>query len=188
MTGPRSGIAREARKSMPAAALLAALLLAGFSCGCGDGIDVIDDPVYGFRIGEKKEDLFERAGDTASWKPVKEDARTGPGETYELPGALDGSREVGRVRATFLGGRLMKLVVHMKRSTFTQLDYHKESLESLYGTRATCPDGTTETAFKTWRVKAPGMLVTLKLVIKKPEYDLFIQYTHDRYEELAGIK
>ena len=188
MTGRRISIAREARKSMPAAALLAAILLAGFSCGGGDGIAVLDDPVYGFRIGEKKEDLFERAGDAVSWKPLKEDARTGPGETYELPGALDGSREVSRVTATFLGGRLMKLVVHMRRSTFTQLDYHKERLESLYGTRATCPDGTRETAFKTWWIKAPGMMVTLKLVIKKPEFDLFVQYTHDKYEELAGMK
>jgi hypothetical protein len=180
-------MAPEARKSMPATILLAAVLLAGFSCG-GDGIDVLDHPVYGFRIGEKKEDLFKRAGEAVSWKPVKEDARTGPGETYEIPGALDGSREVSRVTATFLGGRLMKLVVHMRRPTFTQLDYHRERLESLYGTRATCPDGTTETAFKTWRIKAPGMLVTLKLVIKKPEFDLFVQYTHDRYGELAGRK
>ncbi len=188
MTGRRIGIARKARKSMPAAALIAALLLPCFSCGGGDGIDVLGDPVYGFRIGEKKEDLFERAGEAVSWKPVKEDARTGPGETYEIPGALDGSREAGRVTATFLGGRLMKLVVHMRRSTFTQLDYHQERLESLYGTRATCPDGTTETAFKTWRIKAPGMMVTLKLVIKKPEFDLFVQYTHDRYGELAGAR
>ena len=188
MTGGRTGAWRPRRGIIPAAALLAAVILQGFSCAGGGGIAVLDDPVYGFRIGEKKEDLFKRAGDAVTWKPIKEDARTGPGETYELPGALDGSKEVSRVTATFLEGRLMKLVVHMRRATFTQLDYHRERLESLYGTRATCPDGTRETAFKTWWIKAPGMMVTLKLVIKKPEFDLFVQYTHDMYEELAGIE
>ena len=63
MRGGRIVMALEARKSMPAAVLLTAILLAGLSCSGGGGIAVLDDPVYGFRIGEKKEDLFKRAGD-----------------------------------------------------------------------------------------------------------------------------
>ncbi len=169
-----------------AAVLFTAFVLLGASCSREGRIAVLEDSVYGFHLGEKKEDLLERINTAVTWTEIEDDPAGCRGEMYELSAAADGSRGIDRVRITFLRGRLMELVVYMKQTNVTQLYNLKTKLESRYGVQASSPGGDTEMAYKTWWIKAPGMSVTLRRITKKPETELYIQYIHERFQELAG--
>ena len=161
--------------------ILIALMAVLFSCSGGGGskVDVLEDPVYGFYLGERSGDLFERVQYRTSWEKI-ENPRTGyRGEMYEFSRPADGSREVSRLRLTFVDDMLMEVVAYMRSTNVTQLNLVKYRIEEEYGVTPSSPDGTTEMAYKTYWFKVPGMSITLRRITKNPEDELYIQYMHN---------
>ncbi len=157
-------------------------LLASASCsGTGDGGEdlKLDDELYGFFLGERKSDIFERARNRVEWKQIPNPRRECRGDLYILPGTLDGSPDVEKVRLAFLDGYLTEIIVYFKDTGVSRLERLKKELERRYGARATFPDGTVETAYKTYRIPGPGMSVTVRRITKKPTTELYVQYLHD---------
>ena len=161
------------------AALLA--FLSSCSGGGSRSVEVLEDPVYGFYLGEKSGDLFERVRHKTSWNKA-ENPRTGyRGEIYEFSRPADGSMEISRLRLTFVDDMLMEVVAYMRSTNVSQLNLLKNRIEEDYGVAPTSPDGTTEMAYKTYWFKVPDMSITLRRITKKPETELYIQYMHDEF-------
>ena len=128
---------------------------------------------------QKSGDLFDRVRQKTSWSRT-ENPRTGyRGEIYEFSRPADGSREISRVRLTFVDDMLMEIVAYMRSTGVTQLNLLKYRIEEDYGVKPTSPDGTTEMAYKTYWFKVPDMSITLRRITKKPEDELYIQYMHN---------
>lgn len=149
----------------------------------GDDIPVLEDSIHGYHLGEKMEDLFERAQYKVSWERCPSPRADDRGELYTFSGPLDHSAGIARIRMTFLDERLLEMVVYYKQTNVSMLIGLKSILEKKYSTIATSPDGTVETAYKTYRIKAPGMSVTLRRITKLPENELFVQYQHHLFRE-----
>ena len=60
---------------------------------------VLDENLYGFRLGEFIDDLYERSRYRLSWTKLPPLRIGFRGEQYELFGALDGSRAIDHVRS-----------------------------------------------------------------------------------------
>ncbi|MBU8920314.1 MAG: hypothetical protein KOO63_00490 [Bacteroidales bacterium] len=164
---------------------LAALIAFLPSCTGGGGgtVEVLEDPVYGFYLGEKSGDLFERVRNKTSWNKT-ENPRTGyRGKMYEFSRAADGSREISHLRLTFVDDMLMEVIAYMKSTNVTKLNLLKHRIEEDYGVNPTSPDGTTEMAYKTYRFKVTDMSITLRRITKNPETELYIQYMHNELHQ-----
>lgn len=182
---PATAERRGAAGALKAAAVIFLAVLAASCSGTGreEGCAVLDDDIYGFRLGERREDLFKRVEGRTSWKEVLAPRGDDRGEIYEFSSTPDGSRDTAKARLTFLDGCLMEVVVYFQQTNVTKLMQIKSLMEERYGAVASSPDGTTEMAFKTYWIKAPGMSVTVRRLTKKPEYELYVQFLHD---ELVG--
>ncbi len=175
-------IIKRARRSKTVRALAACLLIAIASCSGGDGGDVtvLEDPIFGFYLGEKQDDLFERVRYITSWRKV-DGPRTGyRGEMYQFSRAADRSMEVERLRLSFIDGRLAEIVAYMKMTNVTKLNILRDRYTEKYGVEATSPDGSIEMAYKTYWIKAPEMSITIRRITKKPEDELYVQFIHDQ--------
>jgi hypothetical protein len=140
----------------------------------------LDEVLYGFRLGERIDDLRERSQYRLEWEKLP-DPRIGyRGEMYRLSGALDGSRDVDHVRVAFLDGYLWELVVYLKDTGVSMLRNTKQRLEEEYGVRPTSPPGTIEKTYKKYMFDLPEMSVTLCRFTKKPADELFLQYMHKK--------
>ena len=171
----------RAAGALATAKLLASLfcVLALACCSERGQVEVIREPVFGFYLGEEKEGLFERVRYVTSWKEVKGDRTVDRGELYEFSRAPDGSREVERLRLAFVDGRLMEVVAYMRMTNVSMLLSLRDRYCEKYGLEATSPDGTEEMAYKTYRIKPPGMSVTIRRITKKPRDELYVQFMHD---------
>lgn len=167
---------------IPAVLLLCAVFLIA---GCSDRNAredqslKLDRPVYGFYLGERLEDARERGRYRAKWESIPNPRYDYRGELFRVSRALDGSRDVDYVRLAFLDGYLMEVIVYFRDTGAPHLRNLKNEMENRYGKRFKSPDGTIETAFKTYRFSTGGMSVTLRRITKKPADELFIQYLHD---------
>lgn len=156
------------------------LALAFLSCsGGGDDVRVMEDPLFGFYLGEKKDDLFQRVRYITSWRKVEGSRTAYRGELYELSRAGDRSREVEKVRLSFVDGHLAEIVAYMKMTNVSQLNALKKRYTEEYGVEATSPDGSIEMAYKTYWIKAPGMSITIRRITKNPRDELYVQFLHD---------
>lgn len=162
--------------------LLLVFLLLG-SCSGGDGRRETDPGpehgVYGFFLGETREELFERAEGIVGWRKIPAAGRDSRGDTWRLSGTLDGARGIDRVRISFLDGKLMEVVVYFRQTQVYKLESLRRELEKRYGKPAYSPDGTIETVYKTYRISGPGMSITLRRITKKPAAEFYVQFLHE---------
>jgi hypothetical protein len=163
--------------------LLCLVVLTSFSCtreDRGGSEDLkLDESVYGFYLGEPKNGLFERARYRTTWEEIPVSRHDDRGELYRFERPLDGSREVDHLRLAFLDGYLLEVIVYFRNTGVSHLRKLKTQLEERHGTSLSSPDGTIETAYKTYRLSAAGMSVTLRRITKKPRTELYVQYLHD---------
>jgi hypothetical protein len=138
----------------------------------------LDEDLYGFRLGEWKDDLYERSRYRLQWEELPDPRLGYRGELYRLSGTLDGSRDIDHVRVAFLDGHLWELVVYFRDTGFSTLRNTRRRLEREYGVRATSPDGAVEKTYKTYHFDLPEMSVTLCRFTKKPKDELYLQYMH----------
>jgi hypothetical protein len=150
--------------------------------GCsnrGDGDPVLEEEILGFHLGERMDDLFERARGRVTWKRVQPRSGEFRGDLYEFSSGLVLSKGVERLRLAFVDGRLMEIIVYYENTGVSQLRLLKEQLEERYNTRASSPDGTIEMTYKTYWLSAPGMSVAVRRITKAPSTELYVQYLHD---------
>ena len=138
----------------------------------------LDEDLYGFHLGEWKDDLYERSQYRLKWEKLPDPRMGYRGELYRLSGTLDGSRDIDHVRVAFLDGYLWELVVYFRDTGFSTLRNTRRRLEREYGVRATTPDGAAEKTYKTYHFDLPEMSVTLCRFTKKPDDELYLQYMH----------
>lgn len=138
----------------------------------------LEEAVYGFHLGEMKEELFERAHYLAAWERIETPKRHYRGELYNFSKTLDRTRGVDHVRLAFLDDRLMEVIVYFNDTTIQHLGRLKREYEERYKNRARAPDGTVETVYKTYRISAPGMQVTIRRITKRPSTELYVQLLH----------
>jgi hypothetical protein len=164
---------------------LAAIALLTLSCAKKErGPDLhLDREIHGFLLGERKEVLFERAKSELSWRRMEGNAWDYRGELYYLQKGLDGSREIDHIRLSFLDGRLFEIIAYYRDTSSWKLEELKKELEERFGGTMKAPDGTVETADKTYRLPGSGMSVTLRRITKQTGTELYVQYLHN---ELHG--
>jgi hypothetical protein len=152
------------------------------SCGRrGDGrYTKLNDDIYGLYLGETKADVFGRARGVAEITAAPEPPRgtIRRGELYILSGPLEPYMGIDHIRLSFFENRLWEIVVYFKDTSADELLWLKTKLEGQYDTQAVSPDGTTETAFKTYRLSAPGMSITLRRIVKREGFEVYVQYIH----------
>ena len=144
---------------------------------------ILAEDLYGFRLGEFKDDLYERSKYRLSWTRIDDRRLAHRGEIYELSGPLDGSRTVDHVRVSFIDGYLWELVVYFKDTGVSTLRNTKRRLEREYGIKPTSPPGDVEKTYKTYRFNLPEMAVVLVRFTKKYDHELYIQYMHRELHE-----
>ncbi len=167
------------------AALLCIAILSAASCSKKDeGADLrLPEAVYGFYLGETKEEVFERAGTSIRVTRAPDPPLGYRGELYDLSSTIEPRREVERVRCAFLDGRLMEVIVYFRDTSLTNLDWLKMWLEGTYNQTFSVEDPSREMAQKTLRFSVPGMSVTLRRITKRHLTELYAQFLH---EELHG--
>ncbi len=149
----------------------------------------LDQPVYGFYLGEGKDELFSRARHRVRWEKAPPPRSGHPGEFYYLSRPLENTRGTEGVRLAFLDDQLMEVIVYYRNTGVNQLRKLRRELENRYGLKAVCPDGTVETVYKTYRIKPPQMSVTLRRIIKKEKTELYVQYLYDQlHNRLKQLK
>jgi hypothetical protein len=140
---------------------------------------MLNEDIYGFFLGQSKEDVFNRAKSIARITPAPEPPLGYRGELYDFSAPLEPYPDVQRVRCAFLDDRLMEVIVYFRDTGRLKLDWIKMQLEGRYDTIAVAEEGTREMAQKTYRLSAPGMSITLRRITKKEATELYIQYLHD---------
>lgn len=169
-------------------AATAALFLLFLLHSCGGATDgdagVLEFDIYGFRLGEKKDDLFERIRYITSWEETEPAKGREDTEAFIVWRTPDRSRDVESARLSFYRGRLMEVIVYFRMKNVSKLNSLKAEIEESYGVYPTSPDGTIEMAYKTYWYRKDGMSITLRRITKKPETELYIQYFHIRLHEL----
>ncbi len=153
-----------------------------FSCGQEEAKRPAEDltlegDLYGFRLGEWKNDLYERSQYRLEWEKLPEPRLGYRGEQYRLSGAL-GSPGIDHVRVSFLDGYLWELIVYFRDTGYSTLRNNRRRLEREYGIRPTSPPGTEEKTYKTYHFDLPEMSLTLVRLTKRPADELYIQYMH----------
>ncbi|RJR28816.1 MAG: hypothetical protein C4574_04180 [Candidatus Latescibacterota bacterium] len=179
-----NGVPVRPRRLLPAAIACLALLAAA-SCsrsGGGAGLKLPGD-VYGFYLGETKEEVFARAAGHARIERAPDPPLGYRGELYNFSASLDGRGDVDYVRCAFFEGRLMEVIVYFRDAGLMNLELQKAKLESVYERTFAAEDPSREMAQKTLRFSIPGMSVTLRRITKKERIELYAQFLH---EELHG--
>ncbi len=144
------------------------------------------DKVYGFILGEKKSELFKRAGDRITFKKVKRGKRTDDprDDVWTASGALEYPMGVDHVRLTFLDDHLMEVIVYFKDTSVSRMRALRRMLQNIYGSKGVSPDGTVETVYKTYRFETPDMSITLRRITKIGSTELYIQFLHKELHRL----
>lgn len=161
--------------------LLAALAVLPASCEKKENVRGLhlDQDVYGFKLGESKGELFERAKTKLSWQKMEGSKWDYRGELYYFPKPLDDTQGIDYVRLSFLDGVLFEVVAYYKDTSRTKLAVLRRELEERFGGTMKAPDGTAEMAAKTYRLPGPGMSVTLRRITKHDGTELYVQYIHN---------
>lgn len=141
------------------------------------------EPLFGFYLGESRDDLFDRAKGTASWSRLPGNKWDYRGDIYKFSGALDGTDGIAFLRLAFFEDRLFEIIVYYSDTSRRMLDNLKRDLEERYGGTMTAPDGTVEMAYKTYRLSTPEKTITLRRITKHTGIELYVQYMHS---ELHG--
>ena len=144
------------------------------------------DKVYGFVLGEKKSELFKRAGSRVSFKKVKRSRRTDDprDDVWIASTSLEYPMGVDHVRLAFLDDYLMEVIVYFKDTSVSRMLSLRKMLKNIYGSSGKSPDGTRETVYKTYRFETPGMSVTLRRITKIGSTELYIQFLHKELHRL----
>ncbi|RKZ05782.1 hypothetical protein DRQ05_05850 [bacterium] len=142
--------------------------------------------VYGYVLGESKDKLFKRAEGLVLISKFKKDKRsTDPrSDMWYCSGALDNTRGIDHVRLTFFDDHLMEVIVYFKDTSVLKMKALKQQIEDEYGVRGVAPDGTVETAYKTYRFNTPDMSITLRRITKFEGTELYIQFLHNDLHHL----
>jgi hypothetical protein len=140
---------------------------------------VIDEEIYGIRLGEGKQRIFERTRYRMTWERIPESPRYNRGEMYNLSGTPGVSRDIDHLRLAFIDEQLMELIIYFKDTSVTRLRALKRQMEDRYNSRAVSPPGSIEMAYKTYWLKGPGFSVTIRRITKKPKTELYVQYIHN---------
>jgi hypothetical protein len=138
----------------------------------------LDEELYGFRLGEWKDELYGRSKYRLEWEKLPEPRMGYRGEQYRLSGALDGSPGIAHVHVSFLDGYLWELIVYFRDTGYSTLRNTRRRLEREYGVRPTSPSGMEEKTYKTYHFDLPEMSMTLVRFTKKSGDELYIQYMH----------
>lgn len=169
-------------RTLPIAPILFACLLFVVSCAGDKSEDdsnlKLEEPTYGFYLGETKEEVFERAHHLATWERIELPKQHYRGELYEFSRTLNRTRGVDHVRLSFLDDRLMEVIVYFRDTTPQHLERLRQEYEQRYENEARAPDGTAETVYKTYRISAPGMHVTIRRITKRQGTELYVQLLH----------
>jgi hypothetical protein len=162
--------------------LLVPLVALSVSCAekepQGEG-EALGNAVYGFYLGETKQDLFGRAIGKVSWRELEGNRWDYRGELYRFDAPLDGTEGIYYLRLGFLDNRLMEVIAYYSDTSRWKLSKLKKELEERYGGTMVAPDGTVEMAYKTYRLSGPGRSITLRRITKHTGIELYVQYLHD---------
>ena len=139
--------------------------------------------MYGFYLGETKEEVFARAAGFVRIARAPDPPLGYRGELYNFSASLDGRGEVDYVRCAFFEARLMEVIVYFRDTGLMNLELQKAKLESVYERTFAAEDPSREMAQKTLRFSVPGMSVTLRRITKRERIELYVQFLH---EELHG--
>lgn len=139
----------------------------------------LNEDIYGFFLGEAKDDLFRRAKDIATITKAPDPPLGYRGELWNFSAPLEPHREVDHTRIAFFDDRVLEIVVYFRDTGVMNLNWLKYQLEGQFRTEAITEDGTVEMAYKTYRLKGPGLSITLRRLTKKSGTELYVQYIHD---------
>ena len=156
------------------------LLIAG-SCAHKKDLDklALREDIYGFFLGQAKDVVFDRAAGISTITKAPDPPLGYRGELWNFSRPLEASDEVDRVRCAFLDDRLLEVIVYFRDTSRKNLDALKVQLEGRFRAHAVAEDPTFEMAQKTYRLKGPGMSITLRRITKRNETELYVQYLHD---------
>lgn len=171
---------RSAAAGLVFAISIASLLFAG-SCERTKSDDrlVLREDIYGFFLGQTRDAVFKRAEGIAVITRAPEPRLGYRGDLWNFSATLETHPEVDYVRCAFLRNRLMEVIVYFRDTGQMNLDWLKHLLEGQYQTRAIAEDSRFEMARKTYRLKGPGMTITLRRMSRMGKTELYIQYLHD---------
>jgi len=138
------------------------------------------EKVYGFILGERKEKLFKRAeGLVLISKVKKQKVSADPrSDMWYCSGPLDNTMGIDHVRLTFFDDYLIEVIVYFENTSVTKMRALKRQLEDEYGVKGIAPDGTVETAYKTYRFNTSDISITLRRITKLDGTELYIQFLH----------
>jgi hypothetical protein len=136
------------------------------------------ESLYGFYLGEPRDELFDRAKGTVSWSKLPGNKWDYRGELFRFSGPLDGTEDIDYLRLAFFEDRLFEIVAYYTDTSRTRLHTLKREIEERYGDTMVAPDGTVEMAYKTYRLSTPDKTVTLRRITKHTGIELYVQYMH----------
>lgn len=166
------------------AVVLAACLAACQSCSREEiAVLELEEEIHGFRLGERRADFNRRVGGDIGLRRIPIPRGDPRERMYEAERTPDRAPEIERVRLAFQDDHLMEVILYQRVTSVARMHALKRQLERHYGARATSPDGTVETVFKTYRIKGPDMSITLRRITKHEGTELYIQYLHDELTE-----
>jgi hypothetical protein len=165
-----------------AAALIVISLLFAGSCSRTKKDDdiVLREDIYGFFLGQTKDVVFKRADGIAKITRAPEPPMRYRGELWNFSAPLESHLEVDHVRCAFLANRLMEVIVYFRDTGTRNLDRLKFRLEGQFQTNAVADDSRFEIAQKTYRLKGPGMSITLRRITNlNRRTELYVQFIHN---------
>jgi len=136
------------------------------------------ESLYGFSLGEPRDELFARAKGKVSWNRLPGNKWDYRGELFRFSGPLDGTEDIGSLRLAFFEDRLFEIVAYYTDTSRTMLHRLKREIEGRYGGTMVAPDGTVEMAYKTYRLSTPDKTITLRRITKHTGIELYVQYMH----------
>ena len=162
-----------------AAAACAALIL---SCSKKEPAatgGILAESLYGFHLGEPRDELFRRAEGAVSWRGLAGNKWDYRGELFRFSGPLDGTEGIDFLRLAFFDGRLFEIIAYYEDTSRTRLHTLRREIEERYGGSMIAPDGTEEMAYKTFRLVLSDKTVTLRRITKHTGIELYVQYMHN---------
>jgi hypothetical protein len=136
------------------------------------------ESLFGFYLGESREELFDRAEGTVSWSRLPGNKWDYRGDIFKFSGPLDGTEGIAFLRLAFFEDRLFEIIVYYSDTSRTMLHKLRREIEEHYGGTMTAPDGTVEMAYKTYRLSTPEKTITLRRITKHTGIELYVQYMH----------
>ncbi len=137
-----------------------------------------EESLFGFYLGEPRDELFDRAEGTVSWSRLPGNKWDYRGDIFKFSGPLDGTEGIAFLRLAFFENRLFEIIVYYSDTSRTMLHKLKRDIEDHYGGTMTAPDGTVEMAYKTYRLSTPDKTITLRRITKHTGIELYVQYMH----------